>query len=281
MKVVMTLLVRDEEDILEANIEHHFAQGVDFVIATNNGSVDGTVAILERYERDGRLRLIHEPTDDYSQHAWVTRMARLAATEHGADWVINNDADEFWFPTGARDLRTTLDEVPAEYGAVAGRRFNHVPRPEDGRPFWQRMTVRNTRMINEVGNPLGPKLAHRADADIVVRQGNHEIESERLGPILDDGRIEILHFPLRTYAQFENKVTRGGAALERNDVLPQTVVKRWRDWYALWKQGGLPAEWATFEFSDAAVDAGIANGELVEDVRVAQAIARGGHESLD
>ena len=62
MNVVMTLLVRDEEDILEANIDHHFAQGVDFVIATDNGSVDDTAGILERYEREGRLRLIHEPT---------------------------------------------------------------------------------------------------------------------------------------------------------------------------------------------------------------------------
>ena len=79
MKSVMTLLVRDEEDIIAANLDHHYAQGVDFVIATDNGSVDATVSILERYEREGRLHLIHEPTDDFSQHAWVTRMARLAA----------------------------------------------------------------------------------------------------------------------------------------------------------------------------------------------------------
>jgi hypothetical protein len=269
MRLVMTLLLRDEEDIVEANLDHHLAQGVDFVIATDNGSVDGTVGILERYQRAGVLRLIHEPTDDYSQHAWVTRMARLASAEHGADWVINNDADEFWCPRTGPDLKATLEAVDPRWGAVAGHRFNFVPRePSDG-PFREHMTVRHTRSVNEDGNPLPPKLAHRADPHVVVRQGNHEIESTGLGPVLDDGRIEILHFPLRSYAQFENKVMRGGAALARNTELPYEAGGRWRDWYRLWQEGRLAPEWARFAFTDEQVAAGLASGALVEDRRLA------------
>src|SRR5471030_48631 len=96
MKLVMTLLVRDEEDILAANFDFHLAQGVDFFIVTDNLSVDGTRDIIESYVRRGVAIYSHEPSDDFSQFRWVTKMARMAAAQYGADWVINSDADEFW-----------------------------------------------------------------------------------------------------------------------------------------------------------------------------------------
>ena len=49
----MTLVVRDEADILDAQIAYHLNAGVDFVIAIDHRSVDGTTEILESYARAG------------------------------------------------------------------------------------------------------------------------------------------------------------------------------------------------------------------------------------
>ena len=60
MKIVQTLVVRDEADVVDAQIAYHLNAGVDFVLATDHDSRDGTTEILESYERKGVLRLFRE-----------------------------------------------------------------------------------------------------------------------------------------------------------------------------------------------------------------------------
>jgi glycosyltransferase involved in cell wall biosynthesis len=260
MKLAMTLLVRDEQDIVRENLDFHLAQGVDLVIVTDNGSEDATTEILREYESRGVVRLLFETSDDYSQGRWVTRMARLAADE-GADWVINNDADEFWWPRNG-SLKSDFEQLGAEVGLVVARRVNFAPRPEDGRPFWERMTLRERESLNPLGKPLPPKLAHRADPEIVVAQGNHKVEGAQLGERLDDGSIEILHSPMRTYSQFENKIVKGGRAYARNRELPQRTGRTWRRLYETWEQGGLRDHY------DQNVVEAAPGAELLEDARL-------------
>ena len=121
---------------------------------------------------------------------------------------------------------------------MVAHRTNFVPRAEDGRPFWERMTLRERESLNPLGKPLPPKVAHRAHPEITVVQGNHRIEGAELGE-LDDGSIEILHFPMRTYAQFENKIVKGGRAYARNRELPDRTGRTWRRLYEIWERGGL------------------------------------------
>ena len=53
--LALTLVVRDESDILAANLDYHFAQGVDVILVVDHGSSDGTAEILRAYEQAGRL----------------------------------------------------------------------------------------------------------------------------------------------------------------------------------------------------------------------------------
>jgi hypothetical protein len=268
MKLVMTLLVRDETDIISSNIDFHLDQGVDFIIATDNLSIDGTADILHDYERRGLLHYIHQTDDNYAQYRWVTHMARLACTGFGADWVINNDADEFWYPE-LGDLKEVLGAVPPTCDALAIQRFNFPPRPMAASDFFaDAMTVRERQSFNALGNPLPGKVCHRAFADIEVEQGNHGARRNGHALAALPGPIAILHFPARTYRQFANKVSKGGAAYERNTCLPPEVGSTWRRLHQLYQAGELEALWRTMILDDSMLEAGLRAGSLVRDHRL-------------
>jgi hypothetical protein len=95
-----------------------------------------------------------------------------------------------------------------------------------------------------------------------VVQGNHKVEGAQLGERLDDGSIEILHFPMRTYGQFENKIVKGGRAYGRNRELPQRTGRTWRRLYEAWEEGRLRDHY------DDNVVAERARADLVEDTRL-------------
>ncbi|HUF01278.1 MAG TPA: glycosyltransferase family 2 protein, partial [Gaiellaceae bacterium] len=205
MKLAMTLLARDEADVVDAQIAFHLHAGIDVVVATDNRSEDGTTEILERYERQGVLHLIREDGEDLRQSEWVTRMARLAATELGADWVLNADADEFWWPRSG-SFEEILASVPLRFGSVRGAWRNFVPRPEDEPFFAERMTVRHCRPTY-LDDPLATvfKALHRASPDVRVGRGNHEAFGDGLLPIRGWYPIEIFHFPVRSWEQCRRK----------------------------------------------------------------------------
>jgi hypothetical protein len=262
VKVVMTLLVRDEEEIVDEHLRYHLESGVDFVIATDHRSVDGTPEILRRYEREGCLHLIREDREEYLQPVYVTRMARLAATDFAADWVINADADEFWWPRDG-SFRDIFESVPSRFGAVLGFWRHFVLRPDDERPFYERMIWRR-RPSRDPLNPYHPavKVAHRAHPEVDVMGGNHKVRGPSLTTLPDWLPIEVLHFPVRTTRQLARKFTK---------VPVDGLVRPGRHWVRLAGEietGGFDEVLAKMLVDDAALAAGLADGSLMRDTRI-------------
>ena len=203
----MTLLVRDEADIVEACVRYHLEHCVDFVVVTDHGSVDRTSEILSEFERGGAVRVLRESAE-IRQAEWTTRMARMAATEHGADWVVNVDADEFWLPRNG-SLREILAAVPPRFGVVRALQRHFAPRPEASAPFHARMVARlpsnpDPRALNHAQ----VKVLHRASGDVVVPRGNHDAYGPGLRLLRNWFPIEVLHFPVRTPEQMARKYSR-------------------------------------------------------------------------
>lgn len=273
MRVVLTLLVRDELDIIGSNLDYHLSQGVDHIIVTDNGSRDGTRELLARYERIGSLTVLDEPPADFSQHRWVTRMARLAYTEFGADWVINGDADEaFVWRHGS--LVEALVRVPPVAHCLFADRNDFVPfqRPERQSPLIE-MIYRKALSLNLAGNVLPPKVLHRGAPDVTIAQGNHGAHSTRFSGAPAASEIEVFHYPARCYSQFESKVRNGGSGYARNRELNPDQGFHKRRWYDQLQAGELEREFRDKMFFDKRrLHDALASGELLSDRIVAERI---------
>jgi Glycosyl transferase family 2 len=272
MKIVMTMLVRDEADILDENIRFHYMHGVDHFLIMDNLSCDATADIARKYVRAGIAHYEFQAEDTYAQGRWVTGMARRAYDEFGADWVINSDADEFWMPrTGS--LKDALSMIAADVPAAKAERTNFVPHLHLEGPFWQHMIIRYAASKNALGEPLQAKVAHRASPDVVVAYGNHYVTFDEIQSSSSPAPIDILHFPVRSLEQYTNKIVRGARALAKNTEVDSGIGRAWRHLYDLYTEGRFHEACSNEFLSQSIIDDGLASGSLLYDDRLMRALA--------
>lgn len=285
--LVMTLLARDEADIIRQNIAFHLACGVDHVIATDNGSTDGTLEILREFADRGVLTLLQEPGRDFAQHAWVTRMALMARERFGARWILNCDADEFWL---APELGLAAALARHE-GATALRCEvrNIIGAHDDPEvaPWWQRLEsriaepIRVDAAIDPLIDPLpapfyylefGSKVIVRAEGLTRIAQGNHM--AERDGPELEEtGAVVVYHYSLRTRRQFVRSVERTAAGYARNTTLGRYAGWQKKRWGRMIAEDGNAARALADALPDRdRLDRDLAAGIVLRDVRAQQAL---------
>ena len=275
MRLAMTLLVRDGADMLDANLRYHRAQGVDLLVVGDNGSTDGSLEMLERYERAGLITLerVTGPVRE-AQGEGRTKLARIA-WELGADWVIHNDQDEFWWPlTG--NLKQALAAIPERFGLVIAPRTEFVGRPGQGF-FADRLTVREARFRRP------PKTAHRTHPQVMISQphpthiwvdggapprrglvgrpvrrahAEHAEEAELELLLAPTFPLAVHHFPVRSFGQYRHMVELAIA----NDQLKEGDRVR-----SAFEAGRLEEIYTELTLDDEAIERGIAEGWLVED----------------
>lgn len=218
MKLVMTLLVKNEEDTVETNIRFHADQGVDAFIVMDNGSTDATPDILRTLQKEYELTVVHNASTAYKQSQWMTGMARQARKEMCADLVISNDADEFW---SARDGSSLKTKLSLRDSVVTVRRFNFILDEAQGDHRDGYVHCAN-RVINpilytsqeyEVQKNLSMPLQRIAPKVIVnplgllhINGGNHRAKHIMFWRNRRSEDIVVDHYPILSYKNFEKKI---------------------------------------------------------------------------
>jgi len=278
--VVGLYLLRNEADIIETNLRHHFASVIDEAIVIDNGSTDGTIELVSGLAEDMPIRLASEVGPMY-QSDRVTRMARFAVMQ-GADWVLPIDADEFWVAAGA-SFRSVLEDTPAEVGALFVELVTFVQSRDvlAARPgCLATMTMRPEHQVGPMEElPLlvrdeevgwveimyTPKCVHRARPGITVPKGNH-----RTG--VTDGRptdiLTCLHAPMRAFSTLAVKLDHGRREAEASGPFEAEASWHVKRWWQMARERTLDREWEALSYRDGAITVGGRRHDLVADTRL-------------
>lgn len=237
IKIVMTILVKNEIDILEANIRTHAKLGVNAFAIMDNGSNDGTRELLSRLAHEFDILILDE-MGPYVQKKFMTKLAFAAKKRYNPDWIINNDADEFWIPNQENSLK---DCLKFKGGILQIQRSNMIP------PYAS--LVKDDVWAdskNEVRNQIQYRSSYGKDTSILLGQasrkvitnphglikintGNHSAEHIALWEKRELSSIHIYHYPIRSYNQFYKRAKTRKEVLDKDpNVKLGDHEKRWK-----------------------------------------------------
>lgn len=278
-RLVMTILCRDEVDIIEANVRAHALLGVDAFVVMDNGSTDGTREKLDTLSQQFDMHIIDE-TGSYQQAKWMKRLAVYAREKMAADWVISNDADEFWLPKSGRlkDYLTHKDSVVTVHRSnmlltkdalQTGYHFSQAEYKVQYPICYDRDVQKTDPNISMLMVPISPKVIVNPNGFIKISGGNHR--AKHIGKALTARRepnIEVLHFPIRSYEQFEANIQNRQKLLKQN----ARMGDHYRRWVRLYEDGQLEKEFARLVTDEAELSVLETLGVAKRDVSASQVI---------
>jgi glycosyltransferase involved in cell wall biosynthesis len=285
IKLVMTLLVRNEEDIIADNIHFHASVGVDAFVVLDNASDDNTADIVRSLQDQYDITMMYEPAKTYRQRQWVTRLAHFAKKKLGADWVMSNDADEFWVPKSG-NLKSGLDRKGS---VVRCPRYNMMMTREmvgaDQPYYTSTLHVRNPiqwdyedtdfqQTMATYLRAVPENVAVNLHGFIRMLSGNHSAWHIARGfKRTWSDNITVYHYPIRDYEGFEKRI------IDRREIIrspeaTRVLSKRYQIWSDLYDQNRLREVYDRFLLTGGDIETFIKTGILVEDTAGRDAIKK-------
>ncbi|WP_158815509.1 glycosyltransferase family 2 protein [Methylocapsa sp. S129] len=270
----MTLIVRDEADLVAENIKFHARMGVDAFAIYDNGSKDETLELLQGLRTTYDLALFDDPGPfDKERRSMV--LARHLRERQGADWLISNDADEFWLPKSG-NLKSLMG---SETSVLVARRYNFLPRTIDVAACDYKFH-HNIMLVEKPYGPQPPapdpsdpllypimlraipgKVACALEGLEHIHKGNHSVDHAK-GPALGTDDAIVFHYHIRSYEYFESKIRNHG---ENLDGVTGGTSWHLRRWHAIYLAGNLRKEYESLLLDEQQTQSLLADGVIREE----------------
>lgn len=230
MSLAICLMVKDERPYLAEWLAFHALVGVSHFRIYDNGSTDGTLALLARLATHYDIEVLPwTVTGIERQQSAFNDACQALAGRH--DWVAFLDADEFLFDPQWRPLPNVLDMVEEDVGAVAInqrvfgsaglteiddndlviRRFTRRAALDYPEHFWVKTVARPECVATfQFSHTVHLRQGRYIMADGSPREiaGNHPAQAACVaghGPVLH-------HYILKSWGEYQRKQKRGAVS---------------------------------------------------------------------
>ena len=224
----MTLVVKNEEQIIEQNIRFHQAMGVDGFIVTSHNCTDKTNEILERLKKEGLVKeIFYETSKQHQLNVWVGRMANQAKRKYKANWIINADADEFYYSQHLNLKESIAEEMDGGTNVLWVYSLFLFPDNRDDflhcpyfvtNPFTE-FRAKELGILQDplyqdfIGSQGCTKVIYKLSGKTYPQKGNHVLV--RRGLIKHHSAdIKLFHYHIQNYKKFLAKVSRWKEAVK-------------------------------------------------------------------
>lgn len=211
MKIVSTMIVKNEEDIIEACLNNTLSQ-CDRVLLADNESSDKTLEIASKFKE---IEIYSFP--GLYKHGEAHNMLINKCSEY--DWVVPIDADEIWHgiinACSSASTHTLVVPTIKHYMAMVDE---CIFKQENFPYFKMEGILEHPRLIfrpTHMGRP------------VCVDDGCHNngIKDSSVTNL-----VAIDHFPKRSSNQYHKKISHGyGSFIKRKT--PDQVGRHWKPWY--------------------------------------------------
>jgi glycosyltransferase involved in cell wall biosynthesis len=234
------LIAKNEAPYLVEWLAHYLCLGFDRIVVYDNGSTDGTAALVQCAAALFPRIVHYRPWPDQPGQAPQLPAYRDAVARCDTEWIAFFDADEFLVLKEDRVVGSFLDGFPPDAGSVAVNWLlfgssGEVEHRDELQALRFRLAARNgPRTKNQFVKSLSRLRAiddPRAHT-VLLRPGFHAADADGKPVVVDSAktagvahsRAQLNHYIVRSRAEYADKQRRGNPA--RADDSPSKFAYR-------------------------------------------------------